>query len=130
MSLPLCIFVLHFFVWFSTNFLALTPFHENDIFQQIVPDFLNGLTDDELKKESNEAKNEAKNDALTGIIKALKYLTWRVPKHEETTKSLEMFRLKMILRYIPSIFISLYWPAIQHSRTSSKTPSSTNTTQD
>ena len=68
------------------------------ILQKIVPEFLNGLTDEELKKESNEAKNEAKNDALTGIIKGLKNLTWRVPKQEETIKNLEMFRLKMILR--------------------------------
>ncbi len=64
-------------------------------FQEMVPKFLDGLTDDELKKES---KNEAKNDALSGIIKALKCLVSRVPDQEEVIKSLEIFRLKMILR--------------------------------
>ena len=34
--------------------------------QEYVPNFLENLTDDELKKE---AKNEAKNDALSSIIK-------------------------------------------------------------
>lgn len=34
--------------------------------QDFVPEFLENLTDDELKKE---AKNEAKNDALSSIIK-------------------------------------------------------------
>ena len=60
-----------------------------------MPKFLDGLTDEELKKES---KIEAKNDALSGIIKALKSLVARVPKQEETIKGLEIFRLKMILR--------------------------------
>ncbi len=62
---------------------------------EIVPKFLEALTDEELKKES---KTEAKNDALSGIIKALKYLVSRVPNQEETIKNLEIFRLKMILR--------------------------------
>jgi ubiquitin carboxyl-terminal hydrolase 9/24 len=35
-------------------------------FKEFVPVFLEGLSDDELKKE---AKNEAKNDALSSIIK-------------------------------------------------------------
>lgn len=35
-------------------------------YQEFVPVFLEGLSDDELKKE---AKNEAKNDALSSIIK-------------------------------------------------------------
>ena len=63
--------------------------------QEIVPKFLDSLTDDELKRES---KTEAKNDALSGIIKALKSLALRVHKQEETVRTLEMFRLKMILR--------------------------------
>lgn len=63
--------------------------------QEIVPEFLDSLTDEELKKES---KTEAKNDALSSIVKALKQLVARVPNQEETVKSLEIFRLKMILR--------------------------------
>ncbi|KAH9509417.1 putative ubiquitin carboxyl-terminal hydrolase FAF-X [Bulinus truncatus] len=63
----------------------------------IVPKFLDKLTDEELKKES---KNEAKNDALSSIIKALKQLVNRLPNQEETTKNLEIFRLKMILRLL------------------------------
>ncbi|KAG1670256.1 putative ubiquitin carboxyl-terminal hydrolase FAF-X [Nymphon striatum] len=64
---------------------------------EVVPAFLDNLTDEELKKE---AKNEAKNDALSAIIKALKCLASRVPNQEETVKNLEMFRLKMILRLL------------------------------
>ena len=63
--------------------------------QEFVPTFLNGLTDEELKKES---KTEAKNDALSGIIKALKCLVSRIPSQEDTVKNLEIFRLKVILR--------------------------------
>ncbi|XP_054553726.1 probable ubiquitin carboxyl-terminal hydrolase FAF-X [Talpa occidentalis] len=64
---------------------------------EIVPQFLENLTDDELKKE---AKNETKNDALSMIIKSLKNLASRIPGHEETVKNLEIFRLKMILRLL------------------------------
>ncbi|XP_025080256.1 LOW QUALITY PROTEIN: probable ubiquitin carboxyl-terminal hydrolase FAF-X [Pomacea canaliculata] len=63
----------------------------------IVPEFLDKLTDDELKKES---KTEAKNDALSSIIKALKQLVSRLPNQEEKIKWLEIFRLKMILRLL------------------------------
>jgi ubiquitin carboxyl-terminal hydrolase 9/24 len=63
--------------------------------QEIVPKFLDGLTDEELKKES---KTEARNDALSAIIKYLKFLASRVPNQDETIKNLEIFRLKMILR--------------------------------
>ena len=66
-------------------------------FQEIVPKFLDGLTDEELKKES---KAEVKNDALSSIVKALKQLVYTLPNQEETIKTLERFRLKMILRYI------------------------------
>ena len=62
-----------------------------------MPTFLNGLTDEDLKKES---KTEAKNDALSGIIKALKCLVSRIPAQEETVKNLEIFRLKVILRSV------------------------------
>jgi len=60
-----------------------------------VSQFMENLTDDELKKES---KTESKNDTLSGIINALKCLASRVPKQEEKIKNLEMFRLKIILR--------------------------------
>ena len=62
----------------------------------MVPVILDNLTDDELKKE---AKNESKNDAISAIIKAAKCLVSRVPNQEEMVKNLEIFRLKMILRY-------------------------------
>uniref|UniRef100_A0A672P7L3 ubiquitinyl hydrolase 1 n=1 Tax=Sinocyclocheilus grahami TaxID=75366 RepID=A0A672P7L3_SINGR len=64
---------------------------------EMVPQFLENLTDEELKKE---AKNEAKNDALSMIIKSLKNLASRVPGQEETVKNLEIFRLKMILQLL------------------------------
>ncbi|MCL4118407.1 UNVERIFIED_CONTAM: hypothetical protein GTU68_037863 [Idotea baltica] len=64
---------------------------------EIVPTFLENLTDEELKKE---AKNEAKNDALSTIIKAIKCLVSRIPSQQETAKSLEIFRLKIILRLL------------------------------
>uniref|UniRef100_A0A4W5PNF5 ubiquitinyl hydrolase 1 n=1 Tax=Hucho hucho TaxID=62062 RepID=A0A4W5PNF5_9TELE len=64
---------------------------------EMVPQFLENLTDEELKKE---AKNEAKNDALSMIIKSLKNLASKVPGQEETVKNLEIFRLKMILRLL------------------------------
>lgn len=64
---------------------------------EMVPQFLENLTDEELKKE---AKNETKNDALSMIIKSLKSLASRVPEQEETVRSLEVFRLKMILRLL------------------------------
>lgn len=58
---------------------------------------MENLTDDELKKES---KTEAKNDTLSGIINALKFLASRVPKQDDKIKALEMFRLKIILRFM------------------------------
>ncbi|XP_074179594.1 ubiquitin carboxyl-terminal hydrolase 9X-like isoform X3 [Rhinolophus sinicus] len=64
---------------------------------EIVPRFLENLTDEELKKE---AKNENKNDALSMIIKSLKNLASRISGQEETIKNLETFRLKMILRLL------------------------------
>ena len=70
--------------------------------QEFVPTFLNGLTDEDLKKES---KTEAKNDALSGIIKALKCLVSRIPAQEETIKNLEIFRLKVILRSVVKVIM-------------------------
>lgn len=64
---------------------------------QIVPSFLESLSDTELKKET---KNESKNDALSTIIKSLKCIAATVPGQEDTIRQLEMFRLKMILRQL------------------------------
>lgn len=72
--------------------------------QEIVPTFLEKLSDEELKKE---AKNESKNDALSSIVKLLKGLAGRAPGQEDTVKALEMFRLKMILRCVRSPFNSV-----------------------
>ena len=63
----------------------------------LVLNILENLTDEELKKE---AKIEAKNDALSTIIKAIKGLASRIPSRQETAKNLEIFRLKMILRWL------------------------------
>lgn len=62
---------------------------------EVVPQLLQKLTNEELKKE---AKTEVKNDAISMIIKFLKNLASRIPGQEETVKNLEIFRLKMILR--------------------------------
>ena len=64
---------------------------------EAVPKFLENLTDEELKKE---AKNESKNDTISAIVKSLKSLASLVPGQEENIKSLEMFRLKMLLRQL------------------------------
>ena len=64
---------------------------------EAVPKFLDGLNDDDLKKE---AKNESKNDAVSAIIKSLKSLASCVSSQEENIRQLEMFRLKMILRQL------------------------------
>ena len=64
---------------------------------EAVPNFLENLTDEELKKE---AKNESKNDTISAIVKSLKHLASLVPGQDEKIKSLEMFRLKMLLRQL------------------------------
>ena len=78
----------------------LTPRTVKTIFLPIieaVPKFFENLTDDELKKE---AKNESKNDTIGAIVKSLKSLASLVPGQDENIKSLEMFRLKMLLRQL------------------------------
>lgn len=65
--------------------------------QEIVPDILDKLTDDELKRE---AKNESKSDIVSAIIKSSKCLALRVPQQEEMIRTFEGFRLKMILRLV------------------------------
>lgn len=67
------------------------------LLQEMVPGILEKLTDDELKRE---AKNEAKNDIVAAIIKSSKYLASRVPNQEELIRTLESFRLTMILRQL------------------------------
>lgn len=66
---------------------------------------LDVLTDDELKKET---KNEGKNDAISSIIKACKQLVLKIPKQDELIKQLEIFRLKMLLRYVSSVYYYSY----------------------
>ena len=64
---------------------------------EVIPAYLDNLSDEELKKES---KNEGKNDMISALVKFLKCLALRVPGQEETLQNLEMFRLKMILRLL------------------------------
>lgn len=64
---------------------------------QIVPDFIENLTDVELKREM---KNEGKSDNLSAIIKYLRNITPRSPNYSEVSQSLELLRLKVILRLL------------------------------
>lgn len=66
-------------------------------FQEIVPGILDKLTDEELKRE---AKNEQKSDIVSLIIRSAKNLASRVPDQEELIRTLEGFRLTMILRQL------------------------------
>lgn len=63
----------------------------------MVPGILEKLTDDELKRE---AKSEQKSDIVSAIIKSSKNLASRLPNQEELIRTLEGFRLKMILRQL------------------------------
>lgn len=63
----------------------------------MVPGILEKLTDDELKRE---AKNEQKSDIVSLIIRSAKNLASRVPDQEELIRTLEGFRLTMILRQL------------------------------
>ncbi|XP_039251519.2 ubiquitin carboxyl-terminal hydrolase 9X-like [Styela clava] len=67
---------------------------------RIIISCLEGLTDDELKKEAS--KSEQRNDTLSAVIKFLRKLMARLPTEdgEIEIRSLEMFRLKMILRLL------------------------------
>jgi len=64
---------------------------------EVVLELLDGLTDDELKRE---AKPEGRSDSINGIVKAARLLASRLPNQENLIKDLEMFRLKMILRLL------------------------------
>lgn len=63
----------------------------------MIPSILDKLSDDELKRE---AKNESKSDIVSAIIKSSKNLASRVTNQEELIRTLEGFRLKMILRQL------------------------------
>ena len=65
----------------------------------MIPSILDELTDEELKRE---AKNESKNDVISTIIRSCRHLLSRVPSQEEKMKEFEMFRLKMLLRFVRS----------------------------
>lgn len=64
---------------------------------EMVPDVLDKLTDEELKRE---AKNEQKSDIVSLIIRSAKNLASRVPGQEDLIKTLEGFRLTVILRQL------------------------------
>jgi len=64
---------------------------------EAVPKFLDGLSDDDLKKE---VKIESKNDSVASIVKSLKCILSNVAEQVDGIRQLEMFRLKMILRQL------------------------------
>lgn len=64
---------------------------------EVVLELLDGLSDDELKRE---AKQEARSDSINGIIKSARCLASRLPNHENLIRELELFRLKMVLRLL------------------------------
>lgn len=63
----------------------------------MIPGILEKLTDEELKRE---AKNESKSDIVSAIIRSSKNLASKIPNQEELIRTLEGFRLKMILRLL------------------------------
>ncbi|XP_047523488.1 probable ubiquitin carboxyl-terminal hydrolase FAF [Pieris napi] len=65
---------------------------------ECIPTLLESLTDDELKREARGSEN--KTDTVSCLIKACKYVSVRTPNYHSLLKSLEMFRLKMILRLL------------------------------
>lgn len=60
-----------------------------------IPQFLEQLTDEELKKETARSI-----DMISSVIKCLKSLQSRINETEESMRNLEIFRLKMILRML------------------------------
>lgn len=64
---------------------------------EVVMELLEGLSDDELKRE---AKPEGRSDSINGIVRAIRCLASRVPNQEQLIKELEVFRLKVILRLL------------------------------
>lgn len=85
---------------FGLSYECLTPHTINKFLLpvlEMVPEILDKLSDDELKRE---AKNETKSDIVSAIIKSSKNLASRVSNQDELIKTLEGFRLKMILRQL------------------------------
>ncbi len=85
----------------------LTPKTVNEYLLPIVesvPKYLEGLSDDDLKKETKALNvgggETVKNDALSVIVKSLKNVASVAVGQEENVRLLEMFRLKMILRQL------------------------------
>lgn len=64
---------------------------------EVVMELLEGLSDEELKRE---AKPEGRSDSINGIVRAIRCLASRVPNQEQLIKELEVFRLKIILRLL------------------------------
>lgn len=65
---------------------------------ECIPTLLESLTDEELKREARGSEN--KTDTVSCLIRACKYVSVKSPHHHSLLKSLEMFRLKMILRLL------------------------------
>ncbi|KAG6452569.1 hypothetical protein O3G_MSEX007736 [Manduca sexta] len=65
---------------------------------ECIPTLLESLTDEELKREARGSEN--KTDTVSCLIRACKYVSIKTPHHHNLLKSLEMFRLKMILRLL------------------------------
>ncbi|KAI8429984.1 hypothetical protein MSG28_000438 [Choristoneura fumiferana] len=65
---------------------------------ECIPTLLDSLTDEELKKEARGSEN--KTDTVSCLIRACKCVSVKTPHHHSLLKSLEMFRLKMILRLL------------------------------
>ncbi|XP_069354342.1 ubiquitin carboxyl-terminal hydrolase 9X isoform X2 [Maniola hyperantus] len=65
---------------------------------ECIPTLLESLTDDELKREARGSEN--KTDTVSCLIRACKCVSVKTPQHHSLLKSLEMFRLKMILRLL------------------------------
>ncbi|XP_072935903.1 probable ubiquitin carboxyl-terminal hydrolase FAF isoform X3 [Epargyreus clarus] len=65
---------------------------------EFIPTLLESLTDEELKREARGSEN--KTDTVSCLIRACKCISVKTPNPQDLLKSLEMFRLKMILRLL------------------------------
>ncbi|KAG7304516.1 hypothetical protein JYU34_011466 [Plutella xylostella] len=65
---------------------------------ECIPTLLESLTDEELKREARGSEN--KTDTVSCLIRACKCVSSKTSQHHSLLKSLEMFRLKMILRLL------------------------------
>ncbi|XP_028175087.1 probable ubiquitin carboxyl-terminal hydrolase FAF-X [Ostrinia furnacalis] len=65
---------------------------------ECIPTLLDSLSDEELKREARGTEN--KTDTVSCLIRACKQVALKTPQHHSLVKSLEMFRLKMILRWL------------------------------